>query len=449
MNIRIKNAKILTMDDTDIREGEIWVRGDRITYVGPAAEDEEAHAASSESVIKDEAMMKHEDMMKHDRAGISWDRVIDASGNLIMPGFKNAHTHSGMTFLRSYADDLPLSEWLNKQVFPKEAQLDPDKIYDLSLLAFMEYLTSGITACFDMYLTPDSIAAASEDFGFRTVMVGGMNDFSQSLAEQEEWYHKYHGGNLVSYELGFHAEYTTSKKLLKGLSELAHGLKAPVWAHNSETRDEVAGCMSRHGMSPTQLMDSLGLFDYGGGGYHCIWLSDEDMDIFEGRGLTAVTNPASNLKLASGIAPTVKLLGRGINLAIGTDGPASNNCLDMFREMFLVTGLAKYREKDAAAMDAADVLRMATVGGAKAMNLPDCDVLAAGKKADLIMIDLHRPNMQPENNILKNLVYSGSKENVKLTMIDGKILYEDGSFYTGFEPEKVYSRAAEIIQGMG
>jgi 5-methylthioadenosine/S-adenosylhomocysteine deaminase len=196
-------------------------------------------------------------------------------------------------------------------------------------------------------------------------------------------------------------------------------------------------------------MDSLGLFDYGGGGYHCVWLSDEDMDIFEGRGLTAVTNPASNLKLASGIAPTVKLLGRGINLAIGTDGPASNNCLDMFREMFLVTGLAKYREKDAAAMDAADVLRMATVGGAKAMNLPDCDVLAAGKKADLIMIDLHRPNMQPENNILKNLVYSGSKENVKLTMIDGKILYEDGRFYTGFEPEKVYSRAAEIIQGMG
>ena len=153
-----------------------------------------------------------------------------------------------------------------------------------------------------MYLTPDSIAAASEDFGFRTVMVGGMNDFSQSLAEQEEWYHKYHGGNLVSYELGFHAEYTTSKKLLKGLSELAHGLKAPVWAHNSETRDEVAGCMSRHGMSPTQLMDSLGLFDYGGGGYHCVWLSDEDMDIFEGRGLTAVTNPASNLKLASGTA---------------------------------------------------------------------------------------------------------------------------------------------------
>lgn len=428
MDIRIKNAKILTMEDTVIREGEVWVRDDRICYVGPAVEDEDSSGRSG-------------DVKK-------WDRTIDASGNLIMPGFKNAHTHSGMTFLRSFADDLPLHDWLNTQVFPKEAQLDPDKIYDLSILAFMEYLTSGITADFDMYLTPDSIAAASETFGFRTVMVGGMNDFSQSLPKQEKWYHRYHGGNLVSYELGFHAEYTTSRKLMEGLSELAHDLKAPVWAHNSETEGEVAGCLSRYGMTPTQLMDSLGLFDYGGGGYHCIWLSDEDMDVFAGRGLTAVTNPASNLKLASGIAPTAQLLKRGINLAIGTDGPASNNCLDMFREMFLVTGLAKYREKDAAAMDAADVLRMATVGGAKAMGLSDCDVIAAGKKADLIMIDLHRPNMQPENNILKNLVYSGSKENVKLTMIDGKILYENGEFHTGFEPENVYRRASEIIKGM-
>ena len=169
------------------------------------------------------------------------------------------------------------------------------------------------------------------------------------------------------------------------------------------------------------------------------------MDIFEKHKLSVVTNPASNMKLASGIAPIARLMERGINLAIGTDGPASNNCLDMFREMFLVTGLAKLREKDAAAVDADEVLHMATVGGAKAMGLRECDTLKAGKLADLIMIDLHQPNMQPLNNISKNLVYSGSKQNVILTMVNGKILYESGEFRIGDKPEEIYDWANRII----
>ena len=159
-----------------------------------------------------------------------------------------------------------------------------------------------------------------------------------------------------------------------------------------------------------------------------------------------MTNPASNLKLASGIAPVREMDDLGIRIAIGTDGPASNNCLDMFREMFLVTGLAKLREKDAAALDANRVLCMATVNGAKVMGLSDCDTLEPGKKADLIMIDLHQPNMQPMNRITKNIVYSGSKQNVKLTMVNGKILYESGYFDIGVEPEEVYARANEIIR---
>ena len=211
---------------------------------------------------------------------------------------------------------------------------------------------------------------------------------------------------------------------------------------------DTAECVQRHGTTPAAYLDSLGLFEHGGGGYHCIWFTDEEIELFRRKGLTAVTNPGSNTKLASGIANTTAFLKHGVNLAIGTDGPASNNCLDMFREMFLVTGLGKLHDRDASAVPAEEVLKMAVTGGAKAMGLTDCDCLAEGKKADLIMIDLNQPNMQPINNPRKNLVYSGSKQNVKMTMINGKILYEDQKFFIGVEPKEVYKKANEIITRM-
>ena len=175
-------------------------------------------------------------------------------------------------------------------------------------------------------------------------------------------------------------------------------------------------------------------------------MSDEDIEIYKKRGLWVVLNPASNLKLASGIAPVGRYLDEGINLAIGTDGPASNNALDMFREMFLVTALAKYRENDAAACDANRVLEMACVGGARAMGLSDCDSIAVGKKADLVVIDLSRPNMRPLHNISKNIVYSGSKENVRLTMVNGKVLYENGEFFIGEDADKIYADAERVAK---
>ena len=190
------------------------------------------------------------------------------------------------------------------------------------------------------------------------------------------------------------------------------------------------------------------MYQYGGGGYHCIYMEDQDFEIFRDKGLTAVTNPASNLKLASGIAPIQRYLDEGIALAIGTDGPASNNCLDMFREMFLTTALAKVKEKDAACVPAEEVLYMATTAGAKCMGLDDCDQLAVGKKADLIMIDLMQPNMQPENHLVKNIVYSGSKQNVAMTMVNGQILYENGQFFIGFDPKEIYAKANAIIGRM-
>ncbi|WP_330585117.1 amidohydrolase family protein [Parablautia muri] len=429
MNIRLYNAKILTMCEGEgIFEGEIWVRGDRILYVGKGEIPDDIYAEMPGKCI-------------------IWDKEIDCKKNLLMPGFKNAHTHSGMTLLRSFADDLPLDEWLNHKIFPIEAKMTAEDIYELSRLAVLEYLTSGITAVFDMYLTPKSIGEAFDNMGMRCVQVGAVNNFSQSPEMVEEMYQTLnHKSPLQSYMLGFHAEYTCSKSLLEQIAGLAHKYKAPVFTHLAETENEVAGCRKRYGMTPMAFLDGLGMFDYGGGGYHCVHMTPEDIEIMSRKGLYAVTNPGSNTKLASGIAPVTDFLKAGVKVAIGTDGPASNNCLDMFREMFLVIGLAKLREKDASAVDALEVLKMATVNGAKAMGLKDADVLEAGKLADMIMIDLNQPNMRPQNNIPKNLVYSGSKQNVVMTMVGGKILYENGVFYTNEKPEVIYQKTDSILE---
>lgn len=426
MNIRLYNAKILTMENDQIIEGEIWIQNERILYVGDGSNTENVYA-------------------KIKLQSIVWDREIDCEGNLLMPGFKNAHTHSAMTVLRSYADDMPLQDWLNKQIFPVEAKMDGEMIYHLTKLAILEYLTSGITSIFDMYLTPETIADACVDMGMRCVQVSGLNNFSQSIELVEEMYQKLNNKNpLLSYVIGFHAEYTCSKELLQQVAGLARKYQAPVYAHISETASEVEECQKRYGMTPPVFLDSLGMFNYGGGGYHCVHMTEADMEVFKRRNLNVVTNPGSNTKLASGIAPISEYLKRDINVAIGTDGPSSNNCLDMFREMFLVTGLAKLREKDASAVNAFEVLKMATVNGAKAMYLPDADVLAEGKLADIIMVDLHQPNMQPIHNIQKNIVYSGSKQNVKMTMIHGRILYENGKFADSIDVDAIYTKANEI-----
>lgn len=431
MNTRFYNAKILTLAENhkfDIVEGELWVKGNTICYIGD--DKDVADVCKGEEVL-------------------IWDREIDVAGNLLMPGFKDAHTHTAMTFLRSYADDLPLQDWLNQQVFPREGQLTGDDVYWLNILGIMEYLTSGITSNFDMYMFSKMGAQSSAKVGFRTVQTSGLNNFGGTPESMEEEYHFINElSDLTSFIVGFHAEYTTSMELMEGVAKLAQKLKSPVWLHNSETKLEVAECKERWGKTPTQLTDSLGMYEYGGGGYHCIWVEEPDFEIFKKCGLTAVTNPASNLKLASGICPTKRFVDEGIAMAIGTDGPASNNCLDMFREMFLTSTLAKVREMDAECVSADEILYMATAGGAKAMQLEDCDSLAVGKKADIIMIDLKQPNMQPENNIVKNLVYSGSKQNVKMTMVNGKVLYEDNRFDIGFDPEEIYTKANAIIRGM-
>lgn len=372
------------------------------------------------------------------------DEVYDLNGNLLMPSFKNAHTHSAMTFGRSFADDTPLQPWLFEKIFPMEAKLTGDDIYHLSKLAFLEYLTSGTSACFDMYYFPDDYTKASVEMGFRCVLTSGLNNFRENLDLLEEYYNRFNNYNdLISYKLGFHAEYTTNLDLLKGVASLAEKYQTPVFMHSSETKSEVEECVERYGMSPTKLFDSIGMFNYGGGGFHSVWVDDEDLEIYKNKNIYAIINAGSNSKLASGIAPVSKMLKQGINLAIGTDGPSSNNALDMFREMYLIAATQKLNDNDAASTDANEILKMATIGSAKCMGLDDCDVIDIGKKADLIVIDMHRPSMQPINNITKNIVYSGGKDIVKMTMINGKILYENGEF-KNIDIEEIYYNAQQI-----
>lgn len=414
--IRFYGGRVLTLKkDFEITDDEVWTDGGKIAYVG-----------------------------KGKSAPQRFEREINLNGNLLMPAFKNAHTHSAMTFGRSLSDDLPLHEWLYDKIFPLEAKLTADDIYKLSKVAFLEYLTSGTSACFDMYYFPEAMAKSSVELGFRTVMCGAVNNFKESVEKLEEYYNKYNDCNeLISYRLGFHAEYTTGRDILEGIAALSEKYAAPVYTHSSETLAEVNECIERYGKSPTAIFDEIGLFNHGGGAFHSVWVSDSDLKIYKNRGVYAVINAGSNAKLASGIADIEKITKAGVKIAVGTDGASSNNALDIFREMYLISVLGKLKHNDAAAIDANAVLQAATVGSARCMGLDNCDCIDAGKAADLTVIDLNRPNMQPINNITKNIVYSGSKENVKLTMVNGKILYENGEFPLA-DAEKIYREAQEV-----
>ncbi len=410
-----KNARILTMKSKDIIFGELAVKDNKIAFLGEKYNGETP------------------------------DRVIDCEQNLLMPGLKNAHAHTAMVFARSCSDDLSLHDWLFTTIFPMEEKFQDGDIYHLTKLGILEYLTSGITAAFDMYFHVPEIVKASEELGFRSVILATSNQEPISLLK-ERYLTINKPNSLCSYKLGIHAEYTTSEQRIKDVVKLAHELKAPIFTHVCETEAEVQGCVERHGMTPVKYLDSLGFYDYGGGGFHCNYFTDEEIEIFKKRNCYIVTCPCSNLKLASGIAPLVRYKNAGLNIAIGTDGAGSNNALDMFREMYLVSTLQKVTTKDPTAMDGFEVLKMATVNGAHALGLNDSDVLEVGKNADIIMIDLKNPAMQPINNIAKNIVYSGSKDCVKMTMINGKILYYNHEFFVEQDVNEIISKANEVTQ---
>ena len=374
-------------------------------------------------------------------------QIIDASNTVLMPGFKNAHTHSAMVFSRSSSDNLTLWDWLSNCIFPMEEQFIENDVYSMSKVAFLEYLTSGITACYDMYYFPHEIARAAKDIGFKAVILAAPPADRVTAEEIKSTFVEIRNldKDLIDMRLGVHAEYTTPNERLVAIKEMCDEFKMPFSTHASETLNEVNGCKERHnGLTPTELFDSLGLFKYGGVLFHNVILTENDIKIMKDRGIYAVTCPGSNSKLASGIAPISDLVKAGIDVCIGTDGAGSNNCLDMFKEMHLLYSLAKIKENDATALNAFDILKMATVNGAKALGLNDALYIEEGAKADLMLIDLLKPNMQPINNLVSNIVYSGSKDNIKLTMINGKILYQDGKFNINEDLVELYKTVQEI-----
>jgi 5-methylthioadenosine/S-adenosylhomocysteine deaminase len=417
MKILFRKARILSLkDNAPIFQGYLATEDDKISYVG----DEEPRG--------------------------QYDKTIDCDGDLLMPGFKDAHTHSAMTFARSFSDDLPLHDWLYHKVFSMEDNLKTGDYYTLCKVAILEYLGSGITSCFDMYYHSEEMAKACVEMGYRSVFCGTITKYKDSIEGIKRNYAYLNSlSPLIHAYIGFHAEYTSTPEILESLSSLSHELHCPVYSHNSETLSETEECKKRHdGLSPTEVGEKYGLYDYGGGGFHCIYFSNKDIEIFKKHHCSVITCPGSNAKLASGIAPLVKFEKEGLNLALGTDGPGSNNGLNFFYEMKLACILQKLLLHDAAAFDATAALKAATLGGAKALGLDCCDTLTKGKQADIIMLNLHRPNMQPLNNIEKNIVYSGAEDDVKMTMVAGKILYMDGAYFVGENPEEIYAKAQEV-----
>ncbi len=376
-----------------------------------------------------------------------FDQVIDCEGNLLMPGFKNAHTHSAMTFLRSKADDSSLHDWLFNEIFPREANLHEGCVKELAKVAILEYLSSGITAVLDQYFFPQEFIDTCNEFGFRSVSLGMYDKDARPVSDVLDLVNKNnYEGSLATVVIGMHSEYTGTDDMFSNTEVLLSKTGLPFYTHLSETNSEVQDCKTRRKMTPMEYFDSLHFFDKGGAIFHGVYLSDNDINIIKKHDITVVSNPSSNMKLASGIAEIKKLLDNGVRVALGTDGPASNNALDMFREMYLVTGLQKIKNMDPVSIPAYEVIKMATVNGAYAMGLKDADTLEVGKLADLIMIDLSRPSMQPINNIINNLVYSGGKDCVKLTMVNGKILYRDGKFFVGEDIKDIYKKVQLLTE---
>lgn len=429
MKIKFVNARLFTLNDYDesnhykILENQcLIVEDNKISYIGEKQETELDKSP--------------------------YDRVIDCKNNLLMPTFKNAHTHSAMTFLRSYADDLELYDWLAK-VNPLEKKLSDEDVYYFTILAIMEYLSSGTSLFADMYFRYDAIAKACLGTGLRVVLVGSVasNNRIEELEEEYLRYNNFEGDkdHLISYKMGLHAEYTNTLEHIKNASEYLHKYKQPFFTHLSETKKETEDCIKRYNMSPAKLFDTYGLFDFGGAGYHSVYLDDEDINIYKKHNVYVVTNPCSNLKLASGIAPLKKYLDNGIKIAIGTDGSSSNNGLDMFREMYLATCLSKVTTGKSNSIHVDEVYDMAIKNPAIMYGVEEQSSLKVGNVADIQMIDLNKPNMQPINNILCNIIYSADKTNVKMTMVNGKILYEDGKFNINIKEQEVYDKCNELL----
>ncbi len=362
------------------------------------------------------------------------EKIIDGRMLLAMPGLINAHTHIAMSLLRNYADDLPFWSWLTEKIWPAEANLSKESVYWGSMLSIAEMIASGTTAFNDMYFFTEETIKAIEKTGIRANLCRGLvsgKDADMKLENGVEIFKKFNMAfnQRLHIDLGPHAPYTCKPDYLKRIGEVARELNVQVHIHLSESEKEVKDSFEAHGKSPIGHVADLGLLDNHVIAAHCVHISDEDIEIMSNKDFHVVNNPSSNLKLANGFAPVYKMKKAGINVALGTDGPASNNNQDMFEEMHLAAILNKSVAGDTTFLPAYEVLEMATINGAKALGIDHLvGTLEAGKQADLILIDLEKPHLHPHFNLLSLLVYSASSADVKTVIVDGKILYDDYKF---------------------
>lgn len=386
-----------------------------------------------------------------------YDRIIDGTNQVALPGFVNTHTHAAMTLLRGYADDLPLMEWLETKIWPLEAKMTAEDIYWGTMLAIVEMIKSGTTTFADMYFCMDEVAQAVGKTGIRAVLARGMigvgPENEMAVTQSRELVQKWQGAasGRISFRLGPHAPYTCPPDYLKRVIDLADQLQTGIHIHLAETRGEVDDCIKQYGKTPIQLMESVGLFKHQVLAAHCVHLTADDIDILKKYNVGVAHNPESNMKLSSGIAPVPEMLNAGIPVALGTDGASSNNNLDMLQEMRSCALLHKVNTLNPTVIPAGQALEMATAHGAKALGLDkEIGRLAPGMKADIIMMDLSPAHMTPRYDILANIVYSAQAADVLTVIVDGKIIMEDRVIKTFDEQEvleKCRSIARRLVKG--
>ena len=402
-------------------------------------------------LIKDDLIAEISDEI--DESNI--DKVIDAEGKILLPGLVNTHTHLSMTLFRGLADDLSLDSWLNDHIWPMEANLNGDYCYIGALLGAVELIKSGTTTFSDMYFYMEDVARAVEDAGIRAVLSYGMIDFGieeKREAEIKENMALFNACNgmadgRIKVFFGPHSPYTASEELLVKVRELADENGMGIHIHVSETQKEINDSLDERGLRPFEYLEKIGFLGPDVVAAHCVWLSDNEIEIIKKHGVKVSHNPCSNMKLASGIAPVSKLIENGICVSIGTDGASSNNNLDLIEELKTASLLQKVSTLDPKVLDSNESIRMATIKGAEALGLDDeIGTIEVGKKADIILIDTAAANMTPDcSSLSSNVVYSANGSNVDTTICNGKILMENKKLTT-LDEEEIYAKARQAIK---
>ena len=401
-------------------------------------------------LIKDDLIYKIDEEIVQDNV----DKVIDAKDKILLPGFVNTHTHLSMALFRGLADDLSLDEWLNDNIWPMEANLNEYYCYIGALLGAVELIKSGTTTFSDMYFYMEDVAKAVEESGIRAVLSYGMIDFGDEETRKAEIdknmnlfknCHNTADGRIKVF-FGPHSPYTASEELLKEVRKLADENNIKIHIHVSETQKEIDDVSAEKGLRPFEYLDSIGFLGPDVLCAHCVWLSDEEIEIIKKHDVKISHNPCSNMKLASGIAPVKKLLDNDICVAIGTDGASSNNNLDIIEELKTASLLQKVSTLDPEALNSDEALAMGTIEGAKALGLDDeIGTIEVGKKADLILIDTNNANMIPDSSKLSsNIIYAANGFNVDTTICNGQILMENRQLTT-LDEQDIYKKAKEAI----